>query len=57
MLIAITSGLVLEKRGYRLGNARVLNIVFICVAVVSFNPWCNMWVAIAPGCEVIRANA
>ena len=30
------------------GNARILNIVFICVAVVSFNPWCNMWMAIAP---------
>ena len=25
-----------------------LHIVFICVALVSFNPWCNMWLAVAP---------
>lgn len=48
VLVTIVPGLVLEKRGYRLGNARILNIVFICVALVSFNPWCNMWMAIAP---------
>ena len=56
MLITIVPGLVLEKRGYRLGNARILNIVFVCVAVVSFNLWCNMWMAIAPGCAGARAN-
>ena len=48
VLITIVPGLVLEKRGYRQGNCRILNIVFICVALVSFNPWCNMWMAIAP---------
>jgi len=48
VLITIVPGLVLEKRGYRRGNCRVLNITFICVALVSFNPWLNMWKAIAP---------
>ena len=48
VLITIVPGLVLEARGYREGNSKLLHIVFICVAVVSFNPWCNMWLAIAP---------
>lgn len=48
MLITAVPGLVLEKRGYRKGNCRWLNICFICVAIVSFNPWCNMWTAISP---------
>ncbi len=48
VLITTVPGLVLEKRGYRKGNSRLLNICFICVALVSFNPWCNMWTAISP---------
>ena len=56
VLITIVPGLVLEKRGYRLGNARILNIVFVCVALVSFNPWCNMWMAIAPDYFTLAEN-
>lgn len=48
VLVTIVPGLEMERRGYRLGNARWLNVCFICVAIVSFNPWCNMWAAIAP---------
>ncbi len=48
VLITTIPGLELERRGYRLGNSRILNICFVCVAIVSFNPWCNMWAAIAP---------
>ena len=48
VLITVVSGLTMEKRGYRSGNARILNICFICVALVTFNPWCNMWLAVAP---------
>lgn len=56
VLVTVTPGLVLEKRGYRTGNCRQLNIAFICVAIVSFNPWCNMWVAIAPEYFSMSAN-
>lgn len=56
VLITIVPGLELERRGFRLGNARVLNIIFVCVAVVSFNPWCNMWMAVAPEFFGIEAN-
>lgn len=56
VLITIVPGLVLEKRGYRLGNCRILNVIFICVAIVSFNPWCNMWMAVAPDFFGIEAN-
>ena len=38
VLITIVPGLVLEKRGSRKGHNKLLHIVFICVAVVSFNP-------------------
>ncbi len=48
VLVTIVPGLVLEQRGYRLGNCRILNYIFVCVVLVSFNPWCNMWMAIAP---------
>ncbi len=48
VLITIVPGLVLEKRKSRSGHSRFLHITFICVALVSFNPWCNMWVAICP---------
>lgn len=48
VLITIVPGLVLEKRGFREGNNLILHVVFICVALVSFNPWCNMWLAIEP---------
>ena len=33
-----------------------LHIVYICVALVSFNPWCNMWTAIAPEFFSLEAN-
>lgn len=56
VLITIVPGLVMEKRGYRKGNSRLLHIVLICVAVISFNPWCNMWVAIEPDFFSISAN-
>ncbi len=48
VLICTIPGLTLEKRGTRKGHNLVLHISFICVAVISFNPWCNMWLAIAP---------
>lgn len=48
VLITIVPGLVMERRGYRSGNGRILNYTIICVALVSFNPWCNMWAAVAP---------
>ena len=41
VLKEIVPGLVMEKRGCRKGNSRLLHIVLICVAVISFNPWCN----------------
>lgn len=56
ILITIVPGLVLEKRGYREGNSKLLHIIFICVALVSFNPWLNMWVAVAPGFFSISEN-
>lgn len=56
VLITIVPGLVLEQREERLGNCRLLNICFICVAIVSFNPWCNMWAAIAPDFFSLEAN-
>jgi len=48
VLITIIPGLELEKRGYRKGNNLLLHLTFICVAIVSFNPWCNMWKEISP---------
>ena len=56
VLITIVPGLVLEKRGYRKGNNLALHIVLICVALVSFNPWCNMWLAIAPSFFSLAEN-
>ena len=56
VLITIVPGLVLEKRGYRKGNSLWLQIVLICVALVSFNPWCNMWLCIAPEYFSLEAN-
>ena len=56
VLITIVPGLVLEKRGYSKGNSLWLHIVLICVALVSFNPWCNMWLSIAPDFFSLEAN-
>ena len=56
VLITIIPGLELEKRGYRKGNNALLHFTFICVAVVSFNPWCNMWKEISPEFFSIRYN-
>ena len=56
VLITIIPGLELEKRGYREGNSLLLHLTFICVAVVSFNPWCNMWKEISPEFFSIKNN-
>lgn len=56
VLVTIVPGLELEKRGYRRGNNMWLHIVLICVAIISFNPWCNMWVCIAPDFFSMSAN-
>lgn len=56
VLITIVPGLVMEKRGYRKGNNLWLHIVLICVALVSFNPWCNMWLAVSPDFFSLSAN-
>ena len=56
VLITIVPGLVLESRGYRKGNNLWLHIVLICVALVSFNPWCNMWLAVSPEYFSLSAN-
>lgn len=56
VLITIVPGLVMEKRGTRKGYSLWLHIVLICVALVSFNPWCNMWVCIAPDFFSLQEN-
>lgn len=56
VLITIVPGLVMEKRGSRKGYNLALHIILICVALVSFNPWCNMWVAISPDFFSIQAD-
>lgn len=56
VLITIIPGLLLERRGWNKGNNIWLHIVLICVAVVSFNPWCNMWLCIAPQYFSIEEN-
>lgn len=56
VFITIVPGLVLEKRGYRKGNNIWLHITLIIVAVLSFNPWCNMWLCIAPDFFSPEAN-
>ena len=48
VLITIIPGLELEKRGYRNGNNIFLHLTFFCVALISFNPWCNIWKEISP---------
>lgn len=56
VLITIIPGLVMEKRQTRKGYNLWLHVVLICVALVSFNPWCNMWVAISPDFFSLEAN-
>ena len=56
VLITIIPGLELEKKGYRKGNNALLHLVLICVAIVSFNPWCNMWKVISPEFFSIEYN-
>ena len=56
VFITIVPGLELEKRGYRKGNNIYLHIVLICVAIISFNPWCNMWKEISPKYFSLNAN-
>lgn len=34
----------------------ISSIAFVCVALVSFNPWCNMWLAIKPEFFSLQAN-
>ena len=56
VLITTIPGLVMEARGTRKGYSLWLHIVLICVALVSFNPWCNMWMAIAPDYFTLAEN-
>lgn len=56
VLITTVPGLVLEKKGTRKGHNLWLHLTFIAVALVSFNPWCNMWLAIAPDFFSLEAN-
>jgi len=56
VIITIVPGLELAKRGFRKGNSLALHITLICVALVTFNPWCNMWLAIAPDVFSLEAN-
>lgn len=56
VLITIVPGLMMEKRGTRMGNNLALHVVLVCVALVSFNPWCNMWTCVAPDFFGIEAN-
>ncbi|MBR0408125.1 MAG: ABC transporter permease [Clostridia bacterium] len=46
----------LRKRGYRSGNCLALSVTFICVALVSFNPWLNMWLSVKPEFFSLSAN-
>lgn len=56
VLITIIPGLTQEIRGTKKGFNLALHLVLICVALVSFNPWCNMWVCIAPDFFSLEAN-
>ena len=47
VIICVVPGLFWEKRGTRIGASWQLNIVFVLVAVLSFNLW-NMWALISP---------
>ena len=46
----------MRKRGYKSGNCLALSITFICVVLVSFNPWANMWLAVKPEFFSLSAN-
>ena len=46
----------LRRRGYKSGNCLALSITFVCVALVSFNPWLNMWLAVKPEFFSLSAN-
>ena len=46
----------MRKRGYRSGNCIALSVTFICVALVSFNPWANMWLVVKPEFFSLAAN-
>lgn len=48
VIICTAPGLFWEKRGTRIGACWQLNIVLVLVAIMSFNPWCNMWLLISP---------
>ena len=41
---------------HRSGNCMALSVTFICVALVSFNPWANMWIAVKPEFFSLSAN-
>lgn len=45
VIICVVPGLFWEKRGTRIGASWQLNIVFVLVAVLSFNLW-NMWLSL-----------
>ena len=48
--------LAMEHRQSRKGFSLWLHVVYVCVALVSFNPWSNMWEAIAPDFFSLDAN-
>lgn len=56
VLITIVPGLVMEKRESTKGYNLALHIVLICVAILSFNPICNMWLCINPDFFSLEAN-
>ena len=56
VLITIVPGLVMESRKSCKGFSLWLHVVYVCVALVSFNPWCNMWEAIAPDFFSLEVN-
>lgn len=56
VLITTVPGLALEKKGNRKGHNLALHIVLIGVAIATFNPWCNMWSALAPDLFSLSAN-
>ena len=56
VLITIVPGLVMERRESTKGFNLALHIVLVCVALVSFNPWCNMWVAVNPDFFSLKAD-
>ena len=56
VLVTTVPAIVLMKRKTRKGSSKALHVTLICVALISFNPWLNMWQAIAPDYFSISSN-